>query len=411
MDLPDEAPVSDAASEKIKPSTELIPRLSPRKIDLSPKPAVRQNPASVASAKNSKVRAIPVQPKAQAPTAAVKPHPASMTAPAAKVKVPESPRPSSSLAIPEPSKIRISSALAPDPVRTALAPRAAEASPVRANVANRIAQKPRTVATITEIAPTRPSVAPAAAPKSVAVKSAAPKPALLAQAPSPSVTERIASRPHPAAQPVRAERPMLAPGVAAMKGESPTLLARLPDEPSFVTPGALRLSRPVAPAAKPTGPIRIARAEVQPKPIVGHARMEDETAPSAIPTAPAAHRMALAKPRLGLMMGQDNLDFDVQPFIRDGISIAPLRQIIEHTGGMVMWLPASHEVQAVTGDRHLQVKIGSRNARINSQSVMMDYPAFLKEGRTMVPVRFIQVALDMKAVYDSAKGMVYLYQK
>jgi hypothetical protein len=168
------------------------------------------------------------------------------------------------------------------------------------------------------------------------------------------------------------------------------------------------MSVAVSEKAKPTAPVKIARADTHPS-IVGAARLQDASAPKE--SSPAAHRLSLAPPPLRLLMGKSMLDFDVQPFIKDGVSIAPIRQIIEHTGGMVMWLPAQKKVQAFANQRQIEVQIGNREAKVNHQAVEMEYPAMLKDGRPMVPVRFLQVALDMKAVYDANKGLVYLYQK
>ena len=68
-------------------------------------------------------------------------------------------------------------------------------------------------------------------------------------------------------------------------------------------------------------------------------------------------------------------------------------------------------MKATTGSRHLEVRIGSRRALVNSEVVLMDRAATIRSGRTIVPVRFIQVALDMRAVFDPEKGLVSLYRK
>jgi hypothetical protein len=105
------------------------------------------------------------------------------------------------------------------------------------------------------------------------------------------------------------------------------------------------------------------------------------------------------------------VDFDVQPMSVKGVPFAPLRQIVEHGGGMVLWLPASRTVQAVTPSGRVQLTIGSRRSFVDGKLVIMDEPAFLEKGRTMVPLRFIQTALNLKALYDPQRGLVQLYQK
>jgi LysM repeat protein len=105
------------------------------------------------------------------------------------------------------------------------------------------------------------------------------------------------------------------------------------------------------------------------------------------------------------------VDFDVQPRVEGGMAIAPFRQIFEHTGGVVHYQPTEREVHALSPDKEIQIKIGSREALVNSAVVLMDRAAFLDTGRTMVPVTFMTEALDLKAEYDLKTGAIYLIKK
>ena len=93
------------------------------------------------------------------------------------------------------------------------------------------------------------------------------------------------------------------------------------------------------------------------------------------------------------------------------MAIAPFRQIFEHTGGIVRYQPADRQVQAKSPEKDVRIKIGSREALVNSAVVLMDRAAFLDSGRTMVPVKFMTEALDLKAEYDLKTGAIYLIKK
>ena len=103
--------------------------------------------------------------------------------------------------------------------------------------------------------------------------------------------------------------------------------------------------------------------------------------------------------------------FDVQPRVEKGMAIAPFRQIFEHTGGVVSYEPADRLVSATNPEKEIRIKIGSREALVNSAVVLMDRAAFLDSGRTMVPVKFMTEALDLKAEYDLKTGAIYLSRK
>src|SRR5207237_1588817 len=103
--------------------------------------------------------------------------------------------------------------------------------------------------------------------------------------------------------------------------------------------------------------------------------------------------------------------FDVQPRVEGGMAIAPFRQIFEHTGGVVRYQATEREVHASSPEKEVRIKIGSREALVNSAVVLMDRAAFLDTGRTMVPVKFMTQALDLKAEYDLKNGAIYLIHK
>jgi len=101
--------------------------------------------------------------------------------------------------------------------------------------------------------------------------------------------------------------------------------------------------------------------------------------------------------------------FDVDPVVSaPGISIAPFRQIFEHYGGVLFWFPKQKLVRGVAPDKQIELKIGSRKATVNDEELLMQVAAFIKEGRTMVPLRFVGEALDVTVQYDPSTGNIYL---
>ena len=110
-------------------------------------------------------------------------------------------------------------------------------------------------------------------------------------------------------------------------------------------------------------------------------------------------------------MNDGPVGFDVSPRVERGLPIAPFRQIFEHAGGVVVYYPESRSLTARKPEKEIQVKIGSKEALVNQAVVIMDRAAFVDSGRTMLPMRFITEALDMKAEYDPKTGTLYLTRK
>src|SRR5690349_22510551 len=83
------------------------------------------------------------------------------------------------------------------------------------------------------------------------------------------------------------------------------------------------------------------------------------------------------------------LSFDVPPNMIQGRVLVPLRGIFERLGATVDFDPQTQHIMAVRGPQTVELTIGSRQARVNSNAALLDVPAFTIAGRTMVPLRFI----------------------
>jgi LysM repeat protein len=112
-----------------------------------------------------------------------------------------------------------------------------------------------------------------------------------------------------------------------------------------------------------------------------------------------------------VLLNDQRIAFDVAPRIDNGMPIAPFRQIMEYAGGMVLWYPETQTVRGINEQVEIELQIGRSEARVNQKSVTLDRAPFIDSGRTMVPVRFVEEALDLKAEYDVRTGSIYLLKK
>jgi LysM repeat protein len=110
-------------------------------------------------------------------------------------------------------------------------------------------------------------------------------------------------------------------------------------------------------------------------------------------------------------MNDQPVRFDVSPRMDGQIPVAPFRHIFEHAGGSVVWHPEDRSVTARKPEKEIRIEIGSDKAMVNQAVVIMDRAAFIDTGRTMLPMRFMSEALDMKAEYDPRTGTIYLTRK
>lgn len=103
---------------------------------------------------------------------------------------------------------------------------------------------------------------------------------------------------------------------------------------------------------------------------------------------------------------------DQQPYLnKDGRTMVPVRFISESLGAKVSWDEKTKTV-TITGkdrageSRTVKLKIGENKAVINGKTVTFDTRAEFKNGRTMVPLRFVSEVLGAKVTWDQSTKTV-----
>jgi len=92
---------------------------------------------------------------------------------------------------------------------------------------------------------------------------------------------------------------------------------------------------------------------------------------------------------------------DVTPTLVKGQMRAGFRALFSATGARVDWLPEQRVARCVTGSLVVEVPIGSRIATVNGRRVDMGAVATIKDGRTMVPLRFFVQATGSSVCWDA----------
>jgi Copper amine oxidase N-terminal domain len=100
--------------------------------------------------------------------------------------------------------------------------------------------------------------------------------------------------------------------------------------------------------------------------------------------------------------------FDVPPSMIQGRVLVPLRGIFERLGATVDFDPQSQHIMAVRGPQTVELTIGSRQAHVNSNPILLDVPAFAIAGRTMVPLRFVSESLGANVQWVEASQTILI---
>ena len=97
---------------------------------------------------------------------------------------------------------------------------------------------------------------------------------------------------------------------------------------------------------------------------------------------------------VSLVINGEALNFDVPPVIENGRTLVPLRAIFEALGADVEWLNDTREIVSQFQGKEIRLQINNKQANNKGVMTTLDVPPQIKEGRTLVPLRFIAESLD-----------------
>ena len=99
---------------------------------------------------------------------------------------------------------------------------------------------------------------------------------------------------------------------------------------------------------------------------------------------------------------------DVAAMMVGSTGVTPFRFLFEKQGGKLEWDGKNHRVTARNATHQVTLNIGDDKAMVNEREVMMDLAAFLVSGRTMVPLRFFENALQASVEWEPATGRLFV---
>ena len=91
---------------------------------------------------------------------------------------------------------------------------------------------------------------------------------------------------------------------------------------------------------------------------------------------------------------------DVAPVIINGTTLVPLRGVVDKFGADISWDAGKQQVTVKRGDKKITLTVGSDQATINDKTVQLTSPAIVKNGRTLIPLRFVSEGVGLDINWD-----------
>ena len=102
------------------------------------------------------------------------------------------------------------------------------------------------------------------------------------------------------------------------------------------------------------------------------------------------------------------LSFDAAPDIENGRVLVPMRGILESLGYSVHWKEHTQTVLAMKDGVDISLPINSRTVTVNNETIQIDVPAKLQNGRTFVPLRFLAEYSGADVQWDESSSTVMI---
>ena len=115
------------------------------------------------------------------------------------------------------------------------------------------------------------------------------------------------------------------------------------------------------------------------------------------------------KKAITILVNGKEVKTDSPAFIKDGRTMVPVRFISEALGLKVDWDQATRTVTVDEGAKAMKLTIGSKKiVRADGKETAIDVPAMIKGGRTMVPIRAIGELSGAKVGWNAANREVII---
>ena len=116
----------------------------------------------------------------------------------------------------------------------------------------------------------------------------------------------------------------------------------------------------------------------------------------------------MAAEDISVVINGKEQNYDVMPVIVDGRTLVPMRAIFESLGAKVGWIEHSKTVTGTRNGKTVKLRIGDNLAYISGDETILDVPATIIGGRTMVPVRFVSEMLGESVGWDTETKTVII---
>ncbi|WP_372814828.1 copper amine oxidase N-terminal domain-containing protein [Paenibacillus sp.] len=101
---------------------------------------------------------------------------------------------------------------------------------------------------------------------------------------------------------------------------------------------------------------------------------------------------------------------DVPVQTENGFSLIPMRALLEALGADIAWDGDSRTVTVKLQGKTIVLQVDRPDASVNGRTVELDVPARMKDGRVLIPTRFVSEQLGSAVVWQPKNKAIMIYK-
>ncbi|MCR2807577.1 copper amine oxidase N-terminal domain-containing protein [Paenibacillus soyae] len=130
------------------------------------------------------------------------------------------------------------------------------------------------------------------------------------------------------------------------------------------------------------------------------------------PFSPAGEWLIHAAPEskieyaASIVWDNELLQLQNEPFIKNGYTLVPFRELLTKLGAKISWDPVARKVTASKNSTTIELTIDSDTTLINGKEQKLEAPAILKDGRTYIPARLVLETFGLHVGWNKESRLV-----
>ncbi len=119
-------------------------------------------------------------------------------------------------------------------------------------------------------------------------------------------------------------------------------------------------------------------------------------------------RASAATPDIQVIVNNSTVYVGVTPYVDQGTTMIPIKALQYIPGNSTIWNNITQTVTVSQDGSVITLVIGQKTATINDRTVQLPVAPSIREGRAMVPLRFVAEAAQAAVVWNASSRTVYV---